>query len=198
MSLLITRVDENSVQMLADTRVTSQTGGSQTLYDGKIIKVPVEIGREVIVGTVGNADHHSLLRYALKHRPIRGDSWQDIFDFFALLYEEADNRGMRVFGASTNFESTFHIAFPNKAWVVNGLAIEPVIGVYASGSGADIALGAMVAKATPMEAAMIACNHNVFCAFPIDVWTANEDGATFKYDRFDERGKRVSKTEPLF
>lgn len=190
MSLLITTVKNGSVQMLADTRVTSSSGGFQTLVDGKIWRTSTT-GREVLIGTVGSADHHSLIKYAMMNNLLKGDSWQDIFNFITLVYDQADDRGMQVFSASSGAESVFHIAFPNKAWIVEGLSIEPIREFAASGTGADIAFGAWNAGATPFHAASIACKHNVFCSFPIDVWSVDRESDLFYHVRFDENGNEI-------
>lgn len=188
-SLLITTLQNNRVQMIADTRVTAMTGGFQTLAEGKIVKSVLQDGsKELLVGTVGNADHHSLVKYFISQRPVKGDTWNDVFEFFSLLYEDADNKGMEVFNSDTGYQSSFHIAFGDKAWEINGLSIEPIMITSALGSGADVAFGAMAAGSTPFRAAKIACDHNVYCSFPIDVWEANKDNRSFTYNRYDEYG----------
>lgn len=190
MSVLITTTT-NGVRMAADTQETSfASGGSRILSAGKIFKTHTTGGDEVLIGVVGSADHFGLLKFLTGKVPPTGSSYDELFLFFAQFYDEASNRSVQVMGDEGGTYSEFHVAFADSAWLVRGLTIEPIQSAAASGSGADLAFGALAADATLEEALSIACRNNVFCAFPIDIWEV--ENGKFTHKRVDEDLNAVS------
>ena len=193
MSILITDVRNNSISMTADTRETAfETGGVRVMDSGKILRTETQDGKQLLVGVVGNSNHIGLLTYILHKQQIAGDSYDDLFTFFATFYDEADHRGASMFHADGSSFSEFHVAFADKAFLVRGLTLEPIRASATSGSGADLAFGAICAGATTLEAVQIACEYNAYCSFPVDTWVAQANG-TFLCTRLDRDGNAITK-----
>lgn len=119
----------------------------------------------VLIGSAGDSDSRAIEDMLSKirspnHLPSRE----------ALGRFECDGRYMVVFPKSERiFEiSTTHIPASARSGKDNYFGLHEVPGeFYAIGSGSAIALGAMEAGATAIEACRITCRRNVWCRPPI-------------------------------
>jgi len=166
MSVVITKVYNGNITMAADTAVT--TFGGCTVYtskEGKIIDTP-----ELIVGVVGSAEHITILKAFFSKYKMSDPTYLGIYEAMKEYYTYLIDLPINM----EDDESKFHLVYRGRAWVIEGLLVEPIEEYHAMGCGKDTAWGALDAGASVRDAVTITCRHNQHCEMPMDSVSMNE------------------------
>ncbi len=159
MSVICTYVHSDYIKMLADSQITRYMT-ADIKKDSKIFQV-----NDLVVGSVGYARDAALLRVFCKtHRPADA-SIAAVLDFYTEFVEWVSSRTQ-----PEKVASEFHIAFDGKAFFIQNYYVAEIDTYLASGTGADYVLGALHAGASPEKAMAAACDLNIYCNHPINVF----------------------------
>lgn len=159
MSVVVTKVTDKEIVMVADSQITSgQT--AEYKQDAKISQVG-----GITFGAVGYARDGVLLRIFCETHTPKAATADDLLTFFAEFDEWVQKRTN-----NTQINSTFHFVFKGKAFLVESYRIAEITNYDAIGSGRDYALGCLYLGETPERAVEAACDLNIYCQKPINVF----------------------------
>lgn len=142
--------------MAADSRSTDAESGHHVTVCDKVFR----LSNGAILGCAGDDDDRDIQEMLTKATPSRMPSRK------ALAETEMDFAGIMVFPNGRVFRVEVEYDDDKTTWGASVFEIKDTI--CAVGTGAELAVGAMEAGATPEEAVVIACRRDVaHCALPV-------------------------------
>lgn len=159
MSVVVTKITDKEIVMVADSQLTS---GDTANYkqDAKIFQT-----NGITMGLVGYARDGVLFKVFCDTHTPKAATADDLITFFAEFDE-----WMRKRTNNAQCDSSFHIVFQGRAFYINNYYITEIEDYHAIGSGRDYALGCLYLGETPERAVEAACDLNIYCQTPVNVF----------------------------
>lgn len=178
MSIVITQVQEDRIVIGADSALTMTNDLQTTHPETKLLHV-----KNVVAGFSGNAEHFSVFRYYLETidtEELIAETTSEVLDLYATYAQLAKAFDLSLRGMSeeglTGPVDGFHLLLNNKAWVINGFYVSQITNYAVLGCGAPFAYGALYAGGTIEQALHAACEYDIHCKGPLNIYEVFFDG----------------------
>ncbi len=159
MSVVATKVTDKEIVMVADSQLTNGMTAERR-ENAKIFQV-----NGLTVGGVGYARDIVLFRVFCETHTPKAPTDDDLLTFMSEFDEWMRKRTNNV-----SCESWFHIVYKEKAFTFADFGIAEITNYHALGSGRDYALSCLYLGETPERAVEAACDLNIYCQPPINVF----------------------------